>query len=295
MVASTAILNNVLFVGNQSTGQAGVIFLLSSGDQPRLSNVAFVDNVAGTGGGAIMDDRPNYLTGTQVANAIFWNNTPSDVYKSRSSDFFIDNSLLAGGCPTFATCCGQLISSNPLFVQLPNIGADMNWVTPDDVYGDLRLQELSPALDAGNNGLIGLDSAGLNHNGILTETIPLDLDGLPRRIDAEAADSGIGSPPLVDLGAYECQTCAAPTATTVSTNDVNTYRIPRTSLTILLCLIVGVSIKRYRGQSQLRLRLVTVGANTEKNLFATNGTINGVGRATDAHGDIGSLHRPISV
>jgi len=57
--------------------------------------------------------------------------------------------------------------------------------------GDLRLAAGSPCADAGNNGLVQPD-------------VPADHDGLPRFVDdPQAPDVGQGSPPLVDMGAYE--------------------------------------------------------------------------------------------
>ncbi len=35
------------------------------------------------------------------------------------------------------------------------------------------------------------------------ELLPLDLDGLARRVDDAAPDSGLGDSPIVDRGAYE--------------------------------------------------------------------------------------------
>jgi predicted outer membrane repeat protein len=68
-------------------------------------------------------------------------------------------------------------NANPLFV---NAGT-----------GDLRLGSGSPAVDAGNN-------AGVP-GGITT-----DLNGLPRFFDDPSVpDTGAGSPPIVDMGAYE--------------------------------------------------------------------------------------------
>jgi hypothetical protein len=56
---------------------------------------------------------------------------------------------------------------------------------------NLRLQTDSPAIDAGNNASI---------------TITTDLDGNPRFVNIPAIpDTGNGSPPLVDMGAYEVQ------------------------------------------------------------------------------------------
>ena len=81
-------------------------------------------------------------------------------------------SLIAGGVYTGT---GNL-SADPLFADLPR--------------GDLRLQRTSPAVDAGNNNAV---------LGILT-----DREGKPRFLDVPTApDTGLGAPPIVDMGAYE--------------------------------------------------------------------------------------------
>ena len=69
-----------------------------------------------------------------------------------------------------------------------NIDADPQFVDPGS--GNLRLAPSSPCLDAGSNPDV---PAG----------ITTDLDGKSRWIDAPATDTGSGTPPIVDMGAYE--------------------------------------------------------------------------------------------
>jgi hypothetical protein len=77
-------------------------------------------------------------------------------------------------------------------VRAPAPGPDGRWGTDDDDFGDLRLTGGSPAIDAGDNAAPGL-------SGITT-----DLAGNPRFIDVPAApDTGNGTAPIVDMGAYE--------------------------------------------------------------------------------------------
>ena len=69
------------------------------------------------------------------------------------------------------------ISADPLFASLPT--------------GDLHIAQNSPCADAGNNSLV---PAG-------TTT---DIEGNPRLADDPVVpDTGAGSPPIVDIGAYE--------------------------------------------------------------------------------------------
>jgi hypothetical protein len=67
-----------------------------------------------------------------------------------------------------------------------NINADPNFLN------DFSLGPVSPCLDAGNNADVPGD-------------ITKDLNGLPRFIDSCRNDTGSGTPPIVDIGAYEFQ------------------------------------------------------------------------------------------
>jgi hypothetical protein len=72
-----------------------------------------------------------------------------------------------------------------------NIDADPRFI--DAEHGNLRLGSNSPAIDAGDNSAVPV--------GILT-----DLDGNPRFVDiSDIIDTGSGTPPIIDMGAYEAQ------------------------------------------------------------------------------------------
>lgn len=104
------------------------------------------------------------------------------------------------------------IDAEPQFVRDPSPGADGVWGSDDDDYGDLRLRPTSPGIDAGNNAAAGL--AG----------VMADLGGGARFVDVAAvADTGSGTAPLVDMGAYE----NGP-AVSLSGNTVRAYQNPGT-------------------------------------------------------------------
>jgi hypothetical protein len=84
-----------------------------------------------------------------------------------------------------------IIDADPVFARLPDPGTDGIWGTDDDDLGDLRQGRTSPCIDAGDNAMVPLP-------------VETDLQGSPRFIDDPLTpDTGLGSPPQVDLGAYE--------------------------------------------------------------------------------------------
>jgi hypothetical protein len=94
-----------------------------------------------------------------------------------------------------------------------NIDADPLFVDPDgadDIPGneddDYRLSVFSPCIDAGINGSTPLDA--------------VDLDGNPRRVDTlTVPDTGKGTAPIIDMGAYEQQIPGCPWDLSPETGD----------------------------------------------------------------------------
>ncbi|MCP3903941.1 MAG: right-handed parallel beta-helix repeat-containing protein [Planctomycetes bacterium] len=74
---------------------------------------------------------------------------------------------------------------------------DTNPVFADLAAGDVRLAPGSPAIDAGDNAAVPVG-------------VTLDLAGNSRFVDdPDTPDSGLGQPPIVDMGAYEVQVVGA--------------------------------------------------------------------------------------
>ena len=119
-----------------------------------------------------------------VLNTIISGNTsnaPSPLEAQlRGSGLTLDYSLVEGWDGSFAGTGST--GGDPLFVDAPN--------------GDYHIGENSPAIDAGDTNTV-IDTQ--------------DLDGNPRVLDdTGVADTGIGGPPTIDLGAYEFQGTSSP-------------------------------------------------------------------------------------
>jgi uncharacterized repeat protein (TIGR01451 family) len=207
-------LTNVTILGNTTFYRGGGIW--NSGNLT-LTNVTILGNVANLGGGICNRDHTAAL---QINNSILWGNTADNgtlasqqICYDANSQSFINHTLVQGSGGSGAnwdsdlgTDGGGNLDANPIFLRNPDPGPDTLWGSADDDYGNLRLRATSPAVDAGDNNAVPPDSQDLDEDGNTGEPIPLDLDGNPRRVDIVIAlDSGIGPPPIVDMGAYETQ------------------------------------------------------------------------------------------
>jgi hypothetical protein len=94
--------------------------------------------------------------------------------------------------------------------RLADVGTWRDPGTPgdknDDSWraGDPHLMSGSPCIDAGENTAVPLDSVDLDADGDAGERLPWDLAAAPRcRDDPATVDTGTGTSPVVDMGAYE--------------------------------------------------------------------------------------------
>lgn len=200
-IRSGSILENCIFSGNKITGglggQGGAAFIIGGNDMTSIINCTFSENHAGSSGGAIF-----FMHGLlSIENSVFWDNDspngPSISYFKQDSsqipcnvsvsysDFQNGSASIfdrGGGCTT--SWLDGNIDIDPLLVD-PD-GADNIPGTIDD---NLRLIQNSPCIDAGDNSSV---------------TTIVDIAGDPRMIDdSNTPDTGIGDPPIVDIGAYE--------------------------------------------------------------------------------------------
>ena len=191
---------NTLFHYNYTPYAVAGIFADNTNVQ--LYNVTFSENISGGEPAAVL----SYQSTWTVANVIVWgNHSPGGIefqYVS-SSNINILNSDIAACGASGATWHPELCGSD----GGGNIQADPLFVNPG--LGNFRLGQSSLAVDAGNNAFVPV--------GITT-----DLDCNARFVDMPVPDTGLGTPPIVDMGVYEAyEDAAAPTVSSITARDPN--------------------------------------------------------------------------
>jgi parallel beta-helix repeat protein len=186
-VSCSPTLTNCVFSGNTATGVSGSGGgMCNVSSSPMLTNCTFSGNAAGNSGGGM---ESSFSSSPTLTNCIVWGNTAgseSQLCQSGGTTTITYSDIQGGYTGT-----GN-INAAPLFVRNPSPGSDGIWGTADDDYGNLQLQANSPCIDAGNNAAPGL--AG----------VTTDLAGGPRFMDVlTTPDTGSGTAPIVDMGAYE--------------------------------------------------------------------------------------------
>jgi hypothetical protein len=184
-----ALIVNCAFTGNEARYGGAIANFASN---PTIVSCSFSHNMAEPffENDAMWSDA---ASAPQMINCIVWNHNNSAFGGPGKVTFAYSN--IEDGVPRGI---GN-ISADPLFVDAD--GADNIPGTIDD---NLRLLSGSPCIDAGDNESVPADEFDLDGDGDTAEPIPFDLAGLPRFVDdPKTIDTGNGSPPIVDMGAYE--------------------------------------------------------------------------------------------
>jgi len=186
------ILVNCVFSGNSAGQRGGAIYMESGSFGGTLSGLSINGNTTGWEAGGLFINN-NGTTHTYISNSIVWGNNAQQVltWGTVQVSYSLVQGGLAGGT--------NISSADPQFVDVD--GVDDVLGTPDD---NLGLQDTSPAIDAGNNAAVPLDAADLDDDFDTTEVLSMDISFNARFADMPAiTDTGSGSAPIVDLGAYE--------------------------------------------------------------------------------------------
>jgi hypothetical protein len=191
---STTTIINCKFISNHAAWGGGLGVCWSS---PMIHNSMFLNNSADWGGGVYFCS--GVAIGSVIANCTFFNNNANGGGGiSNHSSVLISNSIIWGNLPDqinggpVAYSCIQggfqgdgNIDTAPQFVDTSAI---------EPIHWNLHLLAGSPCIDAGDN-------AAVSH-------IVQDIDWDSRKIDvSQVADTGNGTPPVVDMGADEFVTC----------------------------------------------------------------------------------------
>ncbi|NLE59754.1 MAG: hypothetical protein GX616_15460, partial [Planctomycetes bacterium] len=169
-----------------------------------ITNNTIIANGADIAGGIHCE----FHTFATIANTIIAFNS-SGIYTGSTGTVTLRHNCVYGnaeydGLVPDPTGSDGNISTDPLFLHPPSPGPDGQWGTADDDCGDLRLSNGSPCIDAGDNAAVPADTPDLDGDGDTTEPLPFDLLGGLRFFDDPfAIDTGLGTPPIVDMGAYE--------------------------------------------------------------------------------------------
>ena len=189
---SDSIITNCVFSGNSTNSHGGAI--TNNNSDSTITNCTFSGNHSDNLGGAIFIFQSN----PTITNCILWGDTATnegdEIFTFSGTPAVSYSNIDQVG---YAGSNGN-ISEDPDFVDVTD---------PDPANWDLHLQpgpSGSPCIDAGDNTALPDDLADLDDDTFTDEEIPYDLDDNLRRFDdLSTTDTGNGTAPIVDMGAYE--------------------------------------------------------------------------------------------
>ncbi|MFK8008171.1 MAG: T9SS type A sorting domain-containing protein [Saprospiraceae bacterium] len=203
--ASEMVLNNCTFFNNHTitpdSAVGGAMF--NNFSSPRITNCSFLNNSSSHGGDAISN---NAWSKPFIHNSIFWGNG-DEIVNTSSNPNFAPPEENSNCVVNIQNCIIQNSNGSGstwnLFYGIDNGGnLDIDPLFIDEIFGDLRLMECSPAMNSGDNLLV-------------PQELLIDLDGNDRIFDF--ANGGV-----VDMGAFEFQTNCCTVGDPCDDNDACT-------------------------------------------------------------------------
>ncbi len=130
------------------------------------------------------------------------------VHVAGGATLFLGNSIVRDGAPVADP--GGTIEATYSNIEGGLAGEGNIDAAPIYQPGSYRLASGSPGVDAGSVDNLIADELDMDGDGDTSEPTPLDLDGNARRSnDPATPDTGSGTAPLPDMGAYELVVCIA--------------------------------------------------------------------------------------
>ncbi len=194
------------FVANSTGRGGGGAFANTRSDVDIVNSVVTDNEAASVAGGTL-----SYGSMVDMQNTIVWanraRNHPLQMVRWQHGDVFVGASLVqnsgGSGKERWDERIGRDMAHNmervPRFLDIPMPGPDRVWGTPDDQYGDLRLADVSPAIDAGHDDALVILFSDLEDERarLIESSRSRDMVDQPRqknaRIDVGAAE---GTPRL---------------------------------------------------------------------------------------------------
>ncbi|HEX8846812.1 MAG TPA: choice-of-anchor Q domain-containing protein, partial [Pyrinomonadaceae bacterium] len=209
---------NSTFNGNNANGSGAAGGAIGSNSTLTITNSTFSNNSANLGGGAIFANSGT----TTITNCTIVNNTAGSQGGGIRADASVTlrNTIVANNtAPTNPDLHGVYDSTNGFnLIETPG-SATINGATPNNITGqDPNLGPLasngglnqthallfgSPAIEAGRDANLPTDTADLDGDANVAETLPVDQRGLGFARRADSADAGTTQ--TVDIGAFEVQ------------------------------------------------------------------------------------------
>lgn len=192
MPGVSATIAGCVVAGNTASQGAGVFCSYNS--EVIVSSCTLSGNSASSEGGAVYCAQNGSVV---ITNSVLWGDGPEEIY-------VLSGTVVATHCDVQGGWAG-----------LGNVSEDPLFANPNE--GDYRLSLESPCIDAGDNDAVPGD-------------VTKDLDGLPRFVDYPTVDdTGNGTPPIVDMGAYEFGTVDLNCDGTVDLFDIDPFVLALTA------------------------------------------------------------------